>query len=99
MCRSIMISGAYNDSTGERCIAEKRNDLFGPEPATEPVTSCLGVCVPSTGSPGPDDASQGPSSATILLESFRTPTATLLRRIANWSRLARLRRRHQLCQG
>ena len=39
MCRSIVISGAYDNSTGERCTTEKRNDLLEPEPTTEPMTS------------------------------------------------------------
>ena len=33
---------------GGRCTTEQGNDLLGPEPATEPVTSCLGVPAPST---------------------------------------------------
>ena len=32
----------------ERCTSKKRNDLLGPELTPEPVTSCLGVLVPST---------------------------------------------------
>ena len=38
MFRSIMISGAYNDSMREQCITEKRNDLLGQEPTIDPVT-------------------------------------------------------------
>ena len=43
-CCSIEFSGRLcSDTAGERCTAEKRNDLLGPEPTTEPVTSCLGA--------------------------------------------------------
>ena len=46
---SIEISGKLcSDIADERCTAEKRNDLLGQEPTTEPVTSCLGVTVLST---------------------------------------------------
>ena len=43
---SIEFSGKLcSDTADERCTAEKRNDLLGPEPTTEQVTSCLGVPV------------------------------------------------------
>ena len=42
---SIVLSEAYNDSTGERCTATTCNDLLGPERTTEPVTSGFGVSV------------------------------------------------------
>ena len=46
---SIEFSGKLcSDTADERCTAEKRNDLLGPEPTTEPMISCLGVPVPST---------------------------------------------------
>ena len=39
------------DTDDERCTAEMRNDLLGPEPTTEPVTSCLDGPVPPTQKP------------------------------------------------
>ena len=53
-CYSIEFSGKLrSDTEGERShgTAEKRNDLLGSEPTTEPVTSCLGVPVLSTQKP------------------------------------------------
>ena len=77
-----MISGAYTDSTGERCTAEKRNDLLGREPTTEQVTLFLGVSVPAT-------RAESRLAETIFLESLRTPTVALPRTSANGLRLAR----------
>ena len=91
-CYSIEFSGRLcSDIEDERCTAEKRNDLLEPEPTTEPVTSCLGVPVLSTHKPetkGPTTRSKARQAATVLPESFRTPTATLPRTSADVSRLA-----------
>ena len=92
MSRSIMINGACDNITGERRTTEKRHDLLGPEPTTEPVTSCLGVPVPSKQKlkiKGPTTRAKSRLAATIFLDCFRTPTATLPLAIANGSRLAR----------
>ena len=91
-CGSIECSGRLCSDTAEgRCTTEKRNDLLEPEPTTEPVTSCLGVPVLSTQKPetkGPTTRSKSRRAATVLPESFRTPTATLPRTSAEVSRLA-----------
>ena len=34
-----------SDTAVEQCTTEKRNYFLGPEPTTEPVTSCLGATV------------------------------------------------------
>ena len=96
-CCSIEFSEKLcSDEAEGRCTTEKRNDLE-PEPTTEPVTSCLGVPVLSTQKPetkGPTTRSKSRRAATVLPESFRTPTATLPRtsaevsRLACWSRIA-----------
>ena len=44
-CYSTEFRGKLcSDTAEERCTAEKRNDLLGPEPTTQPVASCLGHC-------------------------------------------------------
>ena len=82
-CYSIEFRGNLcSDTADEGCTAEKRNDLLGQELTTEPVTSCLGVPVPSTQKPefkGPTTQSKFSREATVFQESFRTPTATLPR--------------------
>ena len=51
-CYSIEFRGKlWSDTADERCTDEKRNDLLGPEPTTEPVTSCIGAPVLSTQKP------------------------------------------------
>ena len=47
----MLLDEVCSDTAEERCTTEKRNDLLGPEPTTEPVTSCLCVPVPSTQKP------------------------------------------------
>ena len=65
MCYSIEFSGKLCfDTDDERCTAEKRNDLLGPEPTTEPVTSCLGVPVLSTQKP----ETKGPTTRASSVE-------------------------------
>ena len=76
ICRSIEFSGAYNDSTGSRCTPEKHNDLLGPEPTTEPLTSCLCVPVPSTQKvevKGPSTRAKSRLAATIFPKHFSDP--------------------------
>ena len=96
-CRySIEFSGELCRETADgRCTTEKSNDLLGPEPTTEPVTSCQGVPVLLTQKlkiTSPTTRSKSSRAATIFLESFQTPTATLPRtsadvaRLAGWSR-------------
>jgi len=83
-CRSIelgRIFGIFRDNTEVvRCTSGKRHDLPGPEPTTEPVTSYLGVPVPSTQKPetkGPTTRSKSRLAATVFQEIFQPPTATL----------------------
>ena len=82
-CYSIEFSGKLCSDTAEgRCTIEKRNVLLEPEPTTEQVISCLGVPVLSTQKPetkGPTTRSKFRRAATVLPESFRTPTANLHR--------------------
>ena len=48
-CYSIVFSKKpCSDTDDERCTAEKRNALLGPQPTTEPVTSCLCTCAIDT---------------------------------------------------
>ena len=89
----MLLDEVCSDTAEERCTTEKRNDLLGPEPTTEPVTSCLGVLVPPTQKTeikGPTTRSKIRRAATVFQESFRTPTAT--RSSADVSRLSRLSR-------
>ena len=91
-CYSIEFSGRHcSDTAQERCATEKRNDLLGPEPTTELVTSCLGVPVLSTQKPETKSPRALRSEASSverqlsfrkpfgLVCKFRTPTATLTR--------------------
>ena len=92
MSRLVMFSRPYNNRTGKQCTTEKRNDLFRPEPTTELVTSCLSVPVPWTQKlkiKGPTMRAKSSLLATMFLDCFRTPTATLPRAIADGSRLER----------
>ena len=79
--RSIEPSGIFCRNTAvQRCTSGKRNDLPEPEPTTEPVTSYLGVPVPSTQKPeikDPTTRNKLRLAAIIFPESFRPTTATL----------------------
>ena len=64
----------------------QRNDLLEQEPTTEPLTSCLVVPVLLTRkseTKGPTTRRRFRRAATVLPESFRTPTATLPRTSAD----------------
>jgi hypothetical protein len=89
LCRLIEISSNICSNTKEqRCLPGQRNELPGPEPTTEPVTTDLGVPVSSTQKQetnGPTTRSKSRLSGNCLLETFRAPTATLPRPSAKWA--------------
>ena len=81
--RSIELSSNLCSNTkAQLCLSGQRNELPGPEPTTELVTTDLGIPVSSTQKQainGPTTRSKSRLCGNCLPEIFRTPTATLLR--------------------